>query len=576
MHHLRLLPLVCCFALLAPAQGARAAWPTDPAANFPVADGSSDQAQTKLVPALDGGTWVSWFDGIGTGYDVRVQKLDAEGNEVFAHNGILVANRSFSSTQDYGLDADASGNALLVFRDDRLGGTRITAALVTGAGAQPWGVNGVQLTSTTDFVAAPKVAGTSDGGCVVAWTQGSSTKVQKLDASGVPQWATEVTLTPATGSYSVSDLHGSGTDAMLAFVHQTGGFGSPRHILAQKFDASGALQWGASHVAVLDGGSLQFGNFPYFEPDGAGGGVFSWYDTAGATLQCYAQHILANGAEAFPHNGTAVSTNTVRVRVSPWASFNRNTGETYVFWQEQNSLQSQSGVYGQKLDASGVRQWGAEGVVIVPLGAASTTQVRTAAGGTSGAFVFWSSAPSFGTDRLYGAGLDAGGSIVIPKFDACSVASSKLRLVVAPLIVYQPARGTGPPFVVLAWTDGRTDDGDVYVQNVNSDGTLGPWATAVPTVTPGDSAPTLGAPRPNPSSAAVSFSLALPRGTSGTLAIHDLRGRRVRQFHVPSTANGFFTWDGRDDAHRPVASGVYFVELRTDVGVTTQRVTLVR
>ena len=43
---------------------------------------------------------------------------------------MLVADRGFSSTQDYGLDVDSAGNALLAFRDDRFVGTQITAAKV--------------------------------------------------------------------------------------------------------------------------------------------------------------------------------------------------------------------------------------------------------------------------------------------------------------------------------------------------------------------------------------------------------------------------------------------------------------
>ena len=46
---------------------------------------------------------------------------------MWAHNGILVADRGFSSTQDYDLDVDTSGHAVICFRDDRFGGTKITA-----------------------------------------------------------------------------------------------------------------------------------------------------------------------------------------------------------------------------------------------------------------------------------------------------------------------------------------------------------------------------------------------------------------------------------------------------------------
>ena len=541
-----------------------ALWSSDPAVNLVVGNGAGEQVLPKVAPTPDGGAWIGWFDG-GAGYDVRVQKLDAAGNGLLPHNGVLVANRSFSSVQDWGLDIDSSGNALLAFRDDRFGGEQITAAKVTPAGTLAWGVNGVQLTATSDFVASPKIAGTSDGGAVVTWTQNASTKLQKLDGAGAPQWVTDVTLTPGAGSYSASDLHDAGTDVILAFVHQTGSFGSPRHLLAQKFDATGALLWGAGHVAVFDGGSLQFGNFPYFVPDGLGGAGFSWYDASTTALQCYAQRILPDGTEAFPHNGTAVSTNAVRVRVSPSAAFDAATGMTYVFWEEQNSSQSQSGLYGQKVDATGARKWGTEGVAVVPVGASQILLVRTLTGG-SGAFAFWSGVPSFNQDRLYGVRLDASGVVDVPIFDVASTPSGKSRLSV----------GKSPTGVaILAWSDQRTDGGDIYAQNVNADGSLGAGTSDAPSTAPGPGL-ALGAPRPNPSAGTVALDFRAPARGAVTLLIRDVAGRLVRRIDLGSAERGTATWDGRDDDGERVAGGVYFAELRWGDLARGTRITLLR
>lgn len=443
---------------------ADAQWSQDPAVNLSVADAASDQILAKLAPTPDGGTWISWYDGIGTGFDVRIQKLDAQGVEVFAHAGLLVVDRGFSSVQDYALDLDASGNALLVFRDDSGAGVQITAAKVTALGALAWGASGVQLTSTTAFVAAPKICGTSDGGAVVAWTQNSSARVRKINAGGALEWASDVVLTPGVGSYSPSDLHDHGTDAILSFVHQSGGFGSPRHLLTQKFNSLGAPLWGASHVAVFDGGSLQFGNFPTFVPDGSGGAVFSWYDTASVQFQVYAQHVLPGGAEAFPHNGSAGSTNATRERVSPSATYDPVSGHTFMFWEEQTM--GQSGLYGQKFSAGGARTWGASGIQYVPLGSASLTTVRTLApfAPLAGVEVAWSVTPSFGTDQLFAARVDPAGTFDVGPFDLASTPSVKSRLAVA-------RATTGDALYV--WTDDRVDSGDVLAQSVNCAGGLG-------------------------------------------------------------------------------------------------------
>ena len=449
---------------------ANAQWATDPALNNAVGDSTSDQNLSKLAPTPDGGVWISWFDGIGSGYDVRIQKLDAAGNEVFAHNGLLVADRTFSSTQDYGLDTDVNGDALLTFRDTRQGGTQITAAKVTAAGAQPWGVTGVQLTNTTTFVASPKIAGTSDGGAVVAWTEGSSSKVQKLDSAGAPQWAMPVTLTPGAGSYSVSDLHDSGNDAILSIVHQTGGFGSPRLILAQKYDSTGAPLWTASPVTVLGAGSLQFGNFPSFRADGSGGAVFSWY-TSSPSLQVFLQRVDAAGSVVHAANGIPVSNAAGQLRTDPSLALDPASGDAYVFWRETNGAQSMWGVSGQRIDLAGTLVWGATGTTIVPVGSVETGLVTTVQGGASGgALVCWKEAPSFNTDQLFGAHVAAGGSVDVAKFQVASTPSGKMRMSGA-----RSAAGAG--FGIFSWSDARTDGGDIYAQAVRFDGTLGGGST---------------------------------------------------------------------------------------------------
>jgi hypothetical protein len=449
---------VCLLAAVSNAQ-----WSGDAAVNFPIADASSDQVQPKIARTPDGGCWISWLDGIATGFDVRIQKLDAQGNEVFPHNGLLVADRGFSSTQDYGLDVDRFGNAVLAYRDDSGTGIQITANKVTPAGALDWGAAGVQVTSTTAFVASPKIAATDAfSGAVIAWTQDNSAHLTALNSMGL--WLWDDVLTPVSGSYSPADIQSVGDDSILSYVHQTGGFGSPRRLKAQKHNPAGLRWWGAEGKVVFDTGSLQFGNFPAFTADGNGGAVFSWYDTGSLQLQCYVQRLNTSGTEVFAHNGVAVSTNATRIRVSPSASYDPVSGDTFVFWVEQNSAQSQWGLFGQKLDATGARQWTDEGAALIPVGSTVVGQVNGLADGV-GAAVFWESSPSFGNDVLNGAHVSGAGAFDIGPYDVASTPSGKSRLAVE-----LGKLGNA----LLAWTDDRVDSGDVLGQSVDSDGTLGP------------------------------------------------------------------------------------------------------
>ncbi|MEM8710049.1 MAG: hypothetical protein AAGG01_03785 [Planctomycetota bacterium] len=441
-----------------------AQWSNDPGVNLVVSDAGSDQSQPKLAGTSDGGTWVSWFDGIGSGWDVRIQRLNASGVEAFNPGGVLVADRSFSSTQDYGLDVGPGDDAFLAFRDDRPGGTQITATRITAAGTQPWGPGGAVLTSTSSFVANPKIAGTTDGGAVVAWVENAAVRLQKLDASGQSLWGAGVTLTAPTGLYFTADLQSEDDGAILSLVQQTGGFTSPRHLYAQRFDGSGVPLWGNDPVPVFTGGSLQIGSFPEFITDESGGAIFSWYSSS-PSLQCFAQRIDAAGTLGWATDGVALAATASSIRVNPHVAFDPVTDVVYATWTELNGSQSQRGIRAQALDAGGVRLWSDAGTELKPLDSTDSGLARVVADeANGGALVFWAEAPSFATDQLFGAHVDAIGAVDIPRFSAASTPSGKSRL---------RARASGAGFAILTWADGRSDGGDIYAQNVAFNGALG-------------------------------------------------------------------------------------------------------
>jgi flagellar hook assembly protein FlgD len=62
------------------------------------------------------------------------------------------------------------------------------------------------------------------------------------------------------------------------------------------------------------------------------------------------------------------------------------------------------------------------------------------------------------------------------------------------------------------------------------------------------------------------------------LSIHDARGARIRRLVDGVLAGGGHqsTWDGRDEAGRPVPSGSYFARLEVGSTVETGKLVLVR
>lgn len=448
---------------------ATAQWSSDPANNLVLADRGNEQVQPKIVPTADGGFYVSWFDNATGGYDVYLQRLDAGGNEQWAHNGVLVADRNLSSTEDYGLDIDADGNALIAFGYQDGGIVQVLAQKVAPDGTLLWGDPGILVSADTADTHAPKISATGDGGIVVGWTSSEgSVAAQKFDADGNGLWgANGITIDPASGIFFFADVHGDADgNAIVSWVPY---IGSSHDLWAQKLAAAdGSNLWGADPVEVFDGsgGALQFGNFPSFIPDGSGGAVFVWY-TVGATGLVHAQHIASDGTPAFAQNGVLASTDSSQNHFEPDGAYDPASGDIYAVWHETDLLQGQIGVYAQRIDSTGARQWGDGGLVLVPLSSVDQTEMTALPVAGGGMIAAWSTGDFPSATPLHAARLDTDGNYVW--------ASQIVDFSTEP---NDTARLTGAVstdgYFAYAWTAGAgTFAGDIHAQNVNPDGTLG-------------------------------------------------------------------------------------------------------
>ena len=448
-----------------------AQWSDDPATNLTIANRSGEQVQPKIVATADGGFYISWFDNSSGGYDVYLQRLDAAGNEQFAHNGVRVAARDFSWTQDYGLDVDAAGNALLAYRlNDGNGTAQIAAQKIAPDGSLLWSAAGVTVSDDADGANSPKITATGDGSIVVAWSSSAGAIIaQKLDADGAALWAKAgVSLLPPSGFFYLADLHGDAAgNAIVSWGAQLSTF--DRQLWAQKLAASdGSPLWGAHPVKVFDGtnGALQFGYFPPFSADGEGGAVFVWY-TVTTMGSVHVQHILANGSAAFAQNGVDASIDATQNHFEPAGAYDATTGDIYAIWRETDALtQSQIGVNAQRIDSTGTRQWGEGGKVLVPLGSSNQSQVR-ALPLAGGVFAAWASNDGPNPMPVHVARLDADASYAWPGevVDIKTAATDTSRLAAAL---------SSDGYAAWVWTDGNgAGAGDIKAQNVRFDGTLG-------------------------------------------------------------------------------------------------------
>jgi hypothetical protein len=89
---------------------------------------------------------------------------------------------------------------------------------------------------------------------------------------------------------------------------------------------------------------------------------------------------------------------------------------------------------------------------------------------------------------------------------------------------------------------------------------------------------TIGSAYPNPFNPSITIRLYLPEQRELDLGVYDLQGRRVRTLHTGGISSGWHSmvWDGKDDAGRGQASGIYFMRGVSAEDVVVRKMMLVK
>jgi len=556
---------------------ALAVWSADPQVNLAIADRASDQVVPKIAARAGGGCYVGWFDLASGNYDVYLQRLDAGGNEQWSHNGILVSGHAQDTwITDWDLIADSGGGAVLVFADIRAGGDLdVYAYRVSASGDPLWGADGLALSVDADFDPSPRVTETADGDFVVVWGKSPDAGDGKIMMQRIAPDGT--LLLPAGGLAVAGDAGespgfpalvpaGAG-DVIVCWVRDMSTYMSPRHLRAERFDAAGASTWGGP-VEVYNETTLPIAYQPEILPDGAGGAVLLWHRYLGGVYNSAVQRLDADGNELWPHQGLVVSTLGGMYHISPTFTVDEASGDTYVFWDERNTNQSQWGIAGQRFDAAGSRLWGASGRSFLPTSPLYLYHLR-ALPATGGALLFWIDEPGgYGNARVRGFRADNAGNWLwgTEPLGVATLLSGKARLPVA-----SAPDGTA----LLVWEDDRGGTVDVYGQNVRPDGTLGGDLTAADA--PPSPAMTLSA-WPNPFNPSTALSLRLAAPGRARLSIHDAQGRLLRVLADAEFPAGERTlhWDGRDAAGHALPSGLYLARVSAAGAALTHKLLLLK
>ncbi len=265
---------------------------------------------------------------------------------------------------------------------------------------------------------------------------------------------------------------------IMKFFEDSGpGYSPFRKILAQRFDSNCQPVW-PNNTLVYDQGSINgwYQILPFIN-DGNDGFYIAWYDyrLSGTIASAWVQHVNANGQPQFQSNGVLLSTSDATHQFYPFIASPADDPNLYVFWREVNSLQTQWGLYGQKISPEGQRLWGDIGKVLIPVSSLSVSPQYTTSIESDILFVYTQSNGG-SNEAIKATRLDSNGNSVWEggSIDVSSTVSLKSRIEVSKFDGNQ---------WVISWNDSRDGGFNIYAQNLLPDGSMGAQGTISGTVT---------------------------------------------------------------------------------------------
>ena len=249
----------------------------------PVCKTAGDQFDPSLTTDGVGGAIFVWWDTGVPEWKVSAQRLDAQGKPLWGAGGIRVCHAKGVQGNPLVLNDGANG-AIVVwvdYRDDEMMFVKgdIYAQRLDADGTQLWAKDGIPICKLPSN--QQQLAGISDdaGGVIVMWRDErdvyADIYAQRIDKDGKALWQKDaVPICVAEGRQSEPKLISDGTSGAVIFwkdFRADYGDKTADDIFAQRISNAGKLLWQKDGVAVCTADGQQL--YPRAAPDGKGGGI---------------------------------------------------------------------------------------------------------------------------------------------------------------------------------------------------------------------------------------------------------------------------------------------------------------
>jgi hypothetical protein len=131
---------------------------------------------------------------------------------------------------------------------------------------------------------------------------------------------------------------------------------SNANIYAQRIDKAGNTLWANAGIASSNAFAS---HFPQIASDGNGGAMITWQDTRSGNFDIYAQSVNAAGVVQWAANGIVICSDT-GLQEYPQAVSDGNGG-VIITWQDNRS--GNYDIYAQRINSAGAVQWAVNGIL---------------------------------------------------------------------------------------------------------------------------------------------------------------------------------------------------------------------
>ena len=213
-----------------------------------------------------------------------------------------------------------------------------------------------------------------NGGAIIAWNDNQvdsyhntlswAINTQRINASGVVQWTADGvaigTMSKSPGIITPPAITSDGSGGAIITWHDYRN--GNWDIYVQRINANGVALWTAGGVPICTESSDQMG--PGIVSDDIGGAIIAWHDGRNPG-DIYAQRINASGVVQWTANGVEICTGVDMSSFSPISITSDGHDGAIITWTDYSgSYGSYPDIYAQRINNNGEVEWPARGVAI--------------------------------------------------------------------------------------------------------------------------------------------------------------------------------------------------------------------